>query len=92
MTPDRRTAAAPGTLDAPGAIIDPLEQCMLHCLRASPTGWSSTADLIRDLEAFFGVTVSVRAVGRAMRELGRTRRIHVVVDDARVVWYRIRPG
>lgn len=90
MPVNRRPQSA-DVIDDPGAIVDPLEQCMLHCLRASPTGWSSTTDLIRDLEAFFGITVTVRAVGRAIRELGRSRSIHVVVDDARVVWYRIRP-
>lgn len=88
----RRRTTPEGVLDDPAAILGPLEHCMLHCLRASPTGWSSTAHLATDLQRFFGLEVTARAIGRAVRELGATRSIHIVVDDTGTVWYRIRPA
>lgn len=90
-------SARPGTetaysLHQAGRLIDALEQCMLDRLRPGRSGWSAAVHLGRDLERFFGVRAPVSAIERALRELGKHRRIQLRLDDAGTLWYRIRPN
>lgn len=85
----RRHPGTTGTLDDP-ETPDPLASCLLHCLRASPSGWSSAVDLARDLERFFGLDVPVATIQRGMRELAVAGRVDTVLDDACIVWHRVR--
>ena len=79
------------SLNQPARLIDPLEQCMRDRLEPGRTGWSSATHLGHDLERLFGVRAPVAAIERALRELGRHRRIQLLLDDAGTLWYRIRP-
>lgn len=85
---------SPGPIGGPGSparIVEPLEQCLLHGLRARRGGWSSQEHLVKDLEHLFGVRASATTLQRALRELGKRRRVHILLDDEGVVWYRITP-
>ena len=79
------------SLNHPARLVDPLEKCMLDRLRPGRSGWSSSTHLGHDLERLFGVRAPVPAIERALRELGRHRRIQLLLDDAGTLWYRIRP-
>ncbi len=79
------------SLNHPARLVDPLERCMLDRLRPGRSGWSSATHLGHDLERLFGVRAPVPAIERALRELGRHRRIQLLLDDAGTLWYRIRP-
>lgn len=85
----RRNPRTAGTLDEL-EMPDPLALCLLHCLRASPSGWSSADDLVHDLERFFGLAVPAATIRRGMWELSVEGRIDTVLDDACIVWHRVR--
>ncbi len=64
---------------------------MLDRLRPGRSGWSAAVHLGHDLERFFGVRAPISSIERALRELGKYRRIQLRLDDAGTLWYRIRP-
>lgn len=79
------------SLNQPARLLDPLEKCMLGRLEPGRSGWSSSTHLGHDLERLFGVRAPIASIERALRELGRRRRIQLLLDDAGTLWYRIRP-
>lgn len=87
---DGRVVENAYTLGLTGRLLDPLEQCLLHRLAPGRSGWSSATHLGHDLQRLFGVRPPVTAIERAMHELGKRRRIQLLLDDAGTLWYRIR--
>lgn len=85
-----RTEETAYTLHQPGRLLDVLEACMADRLRPGRSGWSAAVYLGRDLERHFGVRAPVAAIERALRELGRRKRVQLKLDDLRVLWYRLR--
>ena len=63
---------------------------MADRLRPGRSGWSAAVHLARDLERFFGVRAPVPVIERALREMGKRKRVQLKVDDAGIVWYRLR--
>ena len=79
------------SLNHPARLLEPLERCMEARLAPGRSGWSSAGHLASDLTRLFGVRAPVQAIERALREIGRYRRVQLLLDDAGTLWYRIRP-
>lgn len=87
-----RDAETTYTLQQPGRLIDALESCMADRLRPGRSGWSAAVHLGRDLERFYGVRAPAPVIERALRDLCKHRRVQRKVDEAGVLWYRLRTG
>lgn len=60
-------------------------------IRPGRSGWSSSVHLCSDLERHFGVRAPLPAIERALREIGKRKRVQLRLDDDGVLWYRLRP-
>ncbi len=78
------------TLQHAGRLLDALEACMADRLCPGRSGWSAASHLARDLERFFGVRAPAPVIDRALRDMGKHRRVQRKVDANGVLWYRLR--
>ncbi len=92
MADDPTVSESTYTLNQAGRLVGVLERCMEDRIRPDRSGWSAAMHLGWDLERHFGVKAPLPAIERALRILGRRKRVQLKVDEENTLWYRLLEG